>query len=365
MESVAANNSSHETPASERLQKVMERGTRAQWWRRHGTKEEGFWYEDARGRRITDEKHLARVAHLAIPPGYTDVRVSPSAKSDLQAVAVDTSGRIQYRYHEDHAVCQARKKYEKVEHFGANLPKLRRVSNEHVAQEGLSKERVLAVVTRLINDLYFRLGSEGSVERYHTFGITSLRNYHLKVLPAGELLFQFTGKHHILQRRILVDAELAALMKEIKAVEGPRLFHYRDEQGSPRAVMPLDVNHYIKAAMGPEFSAKDFRTWGGTLQAAIALAEMGRPADEKQAKKSIVEATKLVADRLGNTPAVCRESYIHPIVFERYAQGVTLSDFRPYASRVIRRHHPEYELEEVELLKLFQTQPTCLDTTDS
>ena len=349
--------------SAERLRNVMERGARAQWWRRNGTKEEGFWYEDAHGKRITDETHLARIAHLAIPPGYTDVRVSPSAKNNLQAIAVDTSGRIQYRYHEDYAACQARKKYEKVERFGANLPLLRRVSNAHIAQDGLSRERVLAVVIRLINDLYFRLGSEESVERYHTFGITSLRNYHLKILPGGELLFQFTGKHHILQRRILVDGDLVALMEQIKAVEGPSLFHYRDEQGNARAITPLDVNRYIKAAMGPGFSAKDFRTWGGTLQAAIALAEMGKPADEKQAKKNIVEATKLVADRLGNTPTVCRESYIHPIVFERYAQGVTLSDFRPHASRLVRRHHPEYELEEVELLKLFQTQPACPDNS--
>lgn len=344
---------------AERLRNAMEHGERAKWWQRRGTKEEGFWYEDTRGRRITNAKQLARIEHLAIPPGYTEVRVCPSPESDLQAVGVDTSGRLQYRYHENHISCQALKKYEKVPHFGEHLPKLRQVTNEHIAQEGLSKERVLAVVIRLINDLYFRLGSEGSVERYRTFGITSLRNYHLKILPEGELLFHFTGKHHILQRRILVDAELAAVMEEIKAVQGSHLFNYVDAQGVSRAITPLDVNHYIKSAMRPEFSAKDFRTWGGTLQAAVALAEMGKSGSEKQVKKNIIEATKLVADRLGNTPAVCRESYIHPIVFERYAQGTTLRDFCPYASRIISRHHPEYALEEVELLKLFQTYPGC------
>ena len=344
---------------AERLRRVMERGARAQWWHRRGTKEEGFWYEDAKGNRITDEKHMERIAHLAVPPGYTEVRVAPSPRSNLQAIAIDTSGRIQYRYGDVYAECQARKKFEKIEHFGEHLPKLRHVSNQHIAAEGLGRERVLAVVIRLINDLYFRLGSEGSVEQYKTFGITSLRNYHLSVLGDSHLLFKFTGKHHIHQRRILVDEELAALMREIKAIEGSHLFNYLDAQGNPHAITPSDVNHYIKTAMGTAFSAKDFRTWGGTLQAAIALAEMGKVDSEKDIKKNIIETARIVADQLGNTPTVCRESYIHPVVFERYAQGITLQDFRPAAQRVIRRHHEEYTLEEVELMKLFQTQPEC------
>ncbi len=344
---------------ADRLRQVMEKGARAQWWHRCGTKEAGFWYEDANGKRITDEAQLARVHSLVIPPSYTDVRVSPSERNNLQVVAVDMAGRIQYRYHADWAACQARKKYEKTEHFGANLPLLRKISNEHIAQSGLGKERVLAVVIRLINSLYFRLGSEDSVTRYHTFGITSLRNYHLKILPDGELLFQFTGKHHIRQRRLFADDALTAVLTEIKAVEGTHLFNYIDAQGQPRAVTPQDVNAYIKAAMGPGFSGKDFRTWGGTLQAATALAEMGKTDNPAQAKKNIVQAVKRVAAQLGNTPSVCRESYIHPIVFERYAQGVTLSDFRPRALRVISHTHPEYDLEEAELLKLFTTQPSC------
>ncbi len=344
---------------AERLRRVMERGGRAQWWHRKGAKEDGFWYEDAKGRRVTDEEQLARIAHLAIPPGYTEVRVAPSSHSNLQAIAVDSSGRIQYRYHIDYAACQARKKFEKIEHFGEHLPKLRHVSNQHIAEEGLGKNRVLAVVTRLINDLYFRLGSEDSVEQYKTYGITSLRNYHLHELDESHLLFQFTGKHHIHQRRILVDGALVELMREIRAIPGVRLFNYLDAEGNPRPITPTDVNHYIKSAMGSAFSAKDFRTWGGTLQAAIALAEMGKPENDKQAKHNIVETAKIVADRLGNTPSVCRESYIHPVVFERYQQGITLRDFRPAAQRVIRRHHEEYTLEEVELIKLFQTQPDC------
>ena len=344
---------------ADRLKQVMEKGARAQWWHRRGTKEAGFWYEDVNGGRITDEAQLERIKRLVIPPSYADVRVSPSERNNLQVVAVDMAGRIQYRYHADWAACQARKKYAKTERFGQRLPLLRRVSNEHIAQSGLHKERVLAVVIRLINSLYFRLGSEDSVTRYHTFGITSLRNYHLKMLPGGELLFQFTGKHHIKQRRMFVDAELADVLAEIKALDGDHLFNYVDAQGQPRAVTPQDVNAYIKAAMGPGFSGKDFRTWGGTLQAAIALAEMGKTENPTQVKKNIVQAVKQVSEKLGNTPSVCRESYIHPIVFERYAQGVTLRDFRPRALRVIRHTHPEYDLEEAELLKLFTTAADC------
>ena len=165
---------------AKRLRRVMERGGGRNGGIGTARRKKGSGTRTPKGRRVTDEKQLARIAHLAIPPGYTEVRVAPSSRSNLQAIAVDTSGRIQYRYHDGLCRRQARKKFEKIEHFGEHLPKLRHVSNQHIAEEGLGKERVLAVVIRLINDLYFRLGSEGSVEQYKTFGITSLRNYHLQ-----------------------------------------------------------------------------------------------------------------------------------------------------------------------------------------
>jgi DNA topoisomerase-1 len=336
----------------------MERGERARWWRRHGSAP-NFWYADANGRRITDKREIDRIQRLAIPPGYTDVRVSPSERSRLQAIALDAAARIQYRYNPTFSACQARKKFKKLEEFGRLLPRLREATNRHIAEEGLGRERVLAAVLRLINDTYFRLGSEQSAKRYHTFGITSLRNHHLAILESDRLVFQFAGKHHIKQRQVLIDADLAALMREIKAIKGSHLFNYLDAEGRPHAVRPADVNRSIKKAMGPRFSAKDFRTWGGTVQAAIALAEMGKPETDRDAKRGIVRATRLVAERLGNTAAVCRKSYIHPIVFERYRQGVTIADFRPAAERVIRQRHPEYELEEVELLKLFGDRAEC------
>ena len=331
------------------------RGRRALWWVRRGSKSRGFRYETHDGRPVKDEAALERIRSLVIPPAWRDVRVSPSPRSSLQAVGVDTAGRVQRVYHPSFAARQARRKYEKIERFGEQLGALRRKTNEDISLEGLPRERVLAVVIRLINDLYFRVGSEESVRRYRTYGVTTLRNRHLSIKRGGRLVFQFVGKHHIRHRRILVDDELAALMRDIQKLGGAKLFHYLDAEGRPRPVTPRDVNDYIKAATSPEFSAKDFRTWGGTLLAAVELAELGKPEDERQAKRNIVRAVKSVAEHLGNTPTVCRNCYIHPKVFDCYQQGATLEEFRPRNQRRILRQQPEYEFEELALLKMLKS----------
>jgi DNA topoisomerase-1 len=273
----------------------------------------------------------------------------------LQAIGFDKMGRVQRIYHPSFVARRALRKYEKVERFGEALPRLRRKANEDIAREGLGKERVLAAVVRLINDLYFRVGSEESVKRYRTYGVTTLRNRHLVIEPGGRLVFEFKGKHHVKHRRILVDEELAALVRDIKSIGGAKLFEYLDEDGRVRAVTPRDVNDYIKSAAGADFSAKDFRTWGGTLLAAVELAEAGCCEDGRQAKKNVVAAVKRVAERLGNTPTVCRSCYIHPKVLEAYERGRTIEEFRPRrARRVIRGHQPEYTVEELALLKLLR-----------
>ncbi|HEY0406715.1 MAG TPA: hypothetical protein VGC89_13370 [Pyrinomonadaceae bacterium] len=334
---------------------TIERGARARWWRRRGTKRRGFYYEDATGKRITTEEELERIAALVIPPAWAHVRISPRAGSRLQAIGLDTSGRVQYLYHSQFAARQQRRKFEKIERFGEYLPALRRHTNAHIAQGNLSRERVLAVVVRLINELYFRVGSELSVKRYRTYGITTLRNRHLEIGRGGRLTFSFVGKHHIRHRRVVVDEELALLMNDIKKIGGSKLFNYIDEDGRARPITPRDVNDYIKAATAPEFSAKDFRTWGGTLLAAIELAEEGKTEDEREAKRKLAQAVKRVAERLGNTPTVCRGSYIHPAVLERYLAGQTLEEFRRKVERSIRRIQPEYEVEELALLKLLKS----------
>jgi DNA topoisomerase I len=344
-----------EPPIEKSALSIVERGTRSRWWRRCGSKRRGFHYEDATGKAINSAADLERIQSLVIPPAWAHVRISPRPRSRLQAIGIDARGRVQYLYHQQYAARQQQKKYEKIIRFGEHLPLLRRRTNEDIARQDLSRERVLAVIVRLINDLYFRVGSELSVKHYRTYGVTTLRNRHLEIKRGGRLIFSFVGKHHIRHRRIVVDEELATLMADIKALGGSKLFNYMGEDGRARPVTPREVNDYIKATTSPEFSAKDFRTWGGTLNAAIALAEMGQAEDERAAKRNLLQAVRHVAERLGNTPTVCRACYIHPAVMDAYLKGITLEEFRRRrVERSIKRIQPEYEVEEVALLKLLK-----------
>jgi len=339
----------------QKAKQIVEKGRRAKWWQRKGSMSRGFSYVDVNGRKITAEESLERIKSLVIPPAWKSVRISPAASSSLQAVGIDTTGRIQYLYHTKFSEKQQRKKFAKIEKFGEYMPQLRKVTNEHIELEGFPREKVLAIMMRLINSLYMRIGTEKSARHYKTYGITTLQNRHLEIGRNGKLVFDFVGKSHIKHRKVLVDEELAALMKNLKTLGGARkLFHYLDEEGKARAVKPGDINRYLKTATAPEFSAKDFRTWGGTLLAAVKLAEIGKADDEQQLKKNIVKAVKKVAEQLGNTPSVARSSYIHPTVLKTYEAGMTLDEFQPQAGRRIRRIETDYEPEEKALLKLFR-----------
>jgi DNA topoisomerase I len=336
-----------------KAKETIEKGERAKWWQRRGGKKSGFFYVDKDGGKITDERHLERIKSLVIPPAWQFVRIAPSFSSKVQAVGMDTSGRIQYLYHSKFREKQEKKKFQKIEKFGDHLPNLRRLTNEHIALEGFPREKVLAVMTRLINSLYIRMGTEKSVKNYKTYGITTLQNRHLEV-KRNKLVFNFVGKHHVKHKKILVDDELAGIMRDLKSIGGARkLFNYLDEDGKPHPIKPKDMNEYLKTATAPEFSAKDFRTWGGTLMAATELAEIGRADDEKLLKKNILAAVKKVAEQLGNTPTVCRSSYIHPTVLKSYESGITLEEFRSNKRRQIKRIE-DFEPEETALMKLFK-----------
>jgi DNA topoisomerase-1 len=338
-----------------KAKEVIEKGRRAKWWQRKGSMSRGFNYVDGNGRKIAKPEALERIKALVIPPAWKFVRISPAPSSKIQAVGMDTTGRIQYLYNPVFAERQQRKKFAKIEKFGEYMPRLRQVTNEHIALDGFPREKVLAIMMRLINSLYMRVGTEKSATRYKTYGITTLQNRHLEVGRKGKLVFDFVGKSHIQHRKILVDEEMAALMKELKTLGGARkLFHYINGDGKAQPIKPGDVNRYLKDITAPEFSAKDFRTWGGTLLAAIELAEIGKAEDEQQLKKNIVRAVKKVAEQLGNTPTVCRDSYIHPAVLKKYEAGITLDEFRPKRNRPIKRIEADYDPEERALLKLFQ-----------
>lgn len=334
----------------------IEQGKRGKWWRRMGGKASGFKYLDNKGKQISDEAQLERIKSLVIPPAWKYVRISPAPSSSLQAVGMDTTGRIQYLYHQKFAEKQQRKKFSKIEKFGEFLPKLRKMTNEHIALEGFPREKVLAVMMRLINSLYIRVGTEKSVKHYKTYGITTLQNRHLEIGRKGQLIFRFVGKHHIKHRKVLVDEELASIMKDLKSIGGARkLFNYLTDEGKPRPIKPADINNYLKEATAPEFSAKDFRTWGGTLLAAVELAEIGKAEAENQLQKNVLKAVRKVAEQLGNTPTVCRSSYIHPTVLKSYESGVTLDEFSPRKFRRAKRIENDYELEEKALMKLFRS----------
>jgi DNA topoisomerase-1 len=334
----------------------IERGRRSKWWRRLGTPRSGFRYVDAAGRRVTDQVSLERIKALVIPPAWQLVRISPAGSSRVQAVGVDTTGRVQYLYHPQFAARQQKKKFEKIERFGTFLPQLRSATNQHLALDGFPREKVLALMIRLINQLYIRMGGEKSASTYKTYGITTLQNRHLEIKRGGKLIFEFVGKSSIKHRKVLVDEELAAIMKQLKDLGTSRkLFHYHDADGKPRPVKPGELNEYIKTVTHPDFSAKDFRTWGATLLAAVELAEIGCCSSEAEIKGNIVKAVKRVAEQLGNTPAVCRGSYIHPLVLKAYEKGVILEHFQPKKARRTKRNEEDYLPEEYSLLRLLES----------
>ena len=313
----------------------------------------GFYYVDTEGSKVTDEAHLERIRGLVIPPAWKYVRISPTHGSRLQAVGMDTTGRVQYLYNAKFAARQQAKKFARIVDFGKYLPKLRQITNEHIMLDGFPREKVLAVMTRLMNSLYFRVGTDKSAKHYRTYGITTLRNKHLTIGDDGELIFNFVGKSHVKHKKVLVDQELAAVMAELKSLgKAKKLFNYVNGDGKPCPVRPGDLNRYLKEATDSAFSAKDLRTWAGTLLASVHLSELGACHDEKLVKQNIVATVKKVAEDLGNTPAVCRSSYIHPMVINAYEKGKTLEHFTPKRKRKIRKIEPGLSDDELALLAL-------------
>lgn len=308
----------------EKAKATIEKNRRSSWWQRIGTPK-SFRYLDRNGKIIKNKSDLDWIKSLVIPPAWQFVRINPSSGGKIQVVGMDAMGRVQYRYHPVFSAKQQRSKFAKVESFGRMLPKLRQATNTHLRLNGLPRDKVLAVVMRLINSLYFRVGTDLSEKHYKTYGITTLQKRHLTIGKKGKLSFEFTGKSHVAHRKIIVDEKLASIVRDLASLgRGRKLFRYLDDDGKPHPVTPAQINAYIKAATGAEYSSKDFRTWGATVLAAIELAETGVPDGEAERKKNIVRAVKEVAEELGNTPAVCRSSYIHPAVLDAYAAGMTI-----------------------------------------
>lgn len=322
-------------------------------WRRAGSKGR-FRYLDGRGNRIDDPAKLERIDALVIPPAWKDVWISPRANAKLQATGVDAAGRRQYLYHPDFRAQQEQAKFDKLVRFAEKLPDLRMAMGEHMTLDQYERERVCAVAVRLINMAWFRVGSDRYAKTSRTHGVTTLTRRHVSV-RGNKVTFRFRAKHKMQVRTSVVDPELALALKDLLAQPGgARVFRY-GYNGDSCALTGAVLNDYIQEHMGEEFTAKDFRTWGGTLTAAVALAEHGIAETDAEAKRTVANVMRTVGERLGNTPAVARSSYVSPAVIEQYLDGRTLEDFRPRHLRIVKARDIGLDPEEKALVSLLRS----------
>ncbi|HEX6099094.1 MAG TPA: DNA topoisomerase IB [Thermoanaerobaculia bacterium] len=287
--------------------------------RREGSKETGFRYRLPDGSEVHDEKVLARIVRLRIPPAWRDVRIARGDSAPLQAVGVDKKGRTQYLYHARFRAQREEEKFRRVVEFGEALPSLRRRVRADLHGSELQRARVLASMVRLIDQGFFRIGNDKSAESESTYGLSTIRGSHVKV-DGDAVLFDYVGKWKKKQKRAVRDAEVAAIVANLKRAKGAELFKFT-QNGRVVDVKDRHVNDYIQSVIGKDFTAKDFRTWAGTLLCSIALAMQGQGTSKTDRKRRVRKAIVATAEQLGNTPAVCRSSYICPRLIDEYMEG--------------------------------------------
>jgi DNA topoisomerase-1 len=280
----------------------------------------GFRYTGPDGRSIQDRKALARIRSLVIPPAWRDVWICPSPNGHIQAIGWDAKGRKQYRYHPLYRQVRDEAKFGRLIAFGAALALIRKRLEEDLAKHGLPREKVLATVVKLLETTAIRVGNEEYARDNESFGLTTLRNHHVRITGA-RVRFAFNGKSGQTHEIQVTDRRLARVMKQCQDLPGQELFQYIDDDGNACAVDSADVNAYLREITGQDFTAKDFRTWAGTVLATQELADEGPCRSESDGKRRVASAVKRVARRLGNRPAACRKYYIHPGVFAAYADG--------------------------------------------
>ncbi len=282
-----------------------------------------FAYFDRRGRQITDEQTVARVDSLAIPPAWRDVWINPDPRGHLQATGRDQRGRKQYRYHPEFRSHRESAKYHRMLAFARVLPRIRRVTSRHLSLPGLPREKVLAAVVRIMQVTFIRVGNDQYARDNGTYGLTTLLDEHAEV-KGKRVHFEFRGKSGVHRQIDLDDPRLARIVKACRDLPQEQLFAYTDEDGAVRDVTSADVNAYLAETTGSDFTAKDFRTWAGTVLACAALRELPCATAKTVARRHVAAAIKAVAGQLGNTPAVCRKNYIHPAVIEAYEAGALM-----------------------------------------
>ena len=283
----------------------------------------GFRYYDDDA-QVTDASQLAYFTSLRIPPAWREVRIARNKRARILATGTDAAGRRQYIYHPSYRAKQEAAKFERIVRFARALPHMREVTETHLVHKKLDREKVLACIVRLMDEAYFRVGNDVYAREHQSYGITTLRSKHTTI-TGSTIVFDFIGKSGQHQVKRITDRRLARIVKQLDDLPGYEVFKYYDEDGHLTSVSSADVNAYIKQIMGEEFTAKDFRTWGGTLIAATELLRLEPAPNERERKKQVTACVKQVARRLGNTPAIARSSYIDPRVIERYEQGRTIA----------------------------------------
>lgn len=303
--------------------------------KKHG---KGFTYQDKNGKTIKDSETREWIKSLVIPPAWTDVEIEENRKADLLVTGRDDKDRKQYIYHPKYIEKQNSKKFDRIIEFADQLEHMRRVTGQHLRKRKLNRDKVMATMLRLLESAFFRPGSETYSKENATYGLTTLRHKHLTI-DGDEIIFNYNGKSGQEQEKHIVDKKLAKIVQEIDNMPGYEIFKYLDDDHNIVDVKSDDLNLYIHEVMGEEFSSKDFRTWAGTMIAAIALDELGivDKKDQKLLDKNIKEAVNRVSERLGNTPSVARGSYIDPRIIEDYTQGRTLKYFEEEINALLKQ----------------------------
>jgi DNA topoisomerase I len=314
---------------------------------------DSFKYTKSTGQPVTDEATLERIRKLAIPPAWTDVWICPKPSGHLQATGRDARGRKQYRYHPQFREVSEQTKYEHMLEFARALPAIRAKVAEHMALRGLPREKVLATVVHLLETTLIRVGNDDYARQNESYGLTTLRNKHVKV-EGTQLRFQFKGKSGKMWKLQIKDRRVAKIVKGCQDLPGQELFAYVDDEGQARDVTSADVNAYLREITGSDITAKDFRTWAGTVMAALALQEFERFDTKAAQKKNLKAAIERVAARLGNTPTICRKCYVHPEILNSYAEGQLLLEIKQEVEGELRDDLAALKPEEAAVLGLLQ-----------
>jgi DNA topoisomerase-1 len=312
-----------------------------------------FEYFDTDGKPIRDETRLLRIRRLAIPPAYKDVWICPSPNGHIQATARDARGRKQYRYHERWREARDENKYERMLVFGQALPKIRRQVNKDMGLRDLPRNKVLATVVHLLGRTFIRIGNEEYARENKSFGLTTMQERHVDVKGAT-LSFTFRGKSGVKHEIDVNDRRLANIIRKLQDLPGQDIFQYEDETGEVRNISSQDVNDYLQEITGEDFTAKDFRTWAGTVLTAMALSAQGPVENEAQAKKNIKDAIVVVAKILGNTPTVCRKCYVHPVVLDSYLDGDMIEGLKQKTEEALSENLEDLRAEEAAVMSFIQ-----------